>query len=146
MRYKLIAFSLPFVFAAKAFAAPGGLACDWVDKEALAAFGLSNAESKEPSSGIEVQGSSLCTFAAPDSRLPSLTITAQPDAGIFVLKPVCNWIVPPHSDVEIGLCYMNVGHSSAVLNLAVSSSSNMQSILSAQLERLYNKQLESAPK
>jgi hypothetical protein len=144
MRNQLIAFCLPFVFAAKAFAAPAGSACDWVDQEALVELGLANSVPKESPVG---RGAS-CTFAAPDVPIPSLIVTVQLVSDDFVLKPVCNWGTPQFSSVELGICYMNIGHASVGFTLMVTqpSTSAIQSALSAQVERLFNKHVEAAPK
>lgn len=148
MRNKLIAFSLPFVFAAKAFSAPADSACDWVDQEALAALGLANSVPKLSPIGNGVQGSGSCTFAAPNAPIPSFIVSVQPANDGFVFKPICDWRVPQPSNVELGLCSMSVGHASVALTLIVASPSTpaMQSTLSAQAERLFNKHVEAAPK
>lgn len=145
MRNKLIAFFLPLVFAAKAFSASAGSACDWVDQEALVALGLENAVSKVLPNNTGVQGSNSCTISASDAP-PSLIVTIQPLEADFVLKPICDWLAPQLTGVEMGICYMNYGHTFTVLTLIVPSPSDMPSTLSAQVERLYNKHLESAPK
>lgn len=147
MRNKLIALFLPLVITAKAFSAPAGSACDWVDQEALAALGLANAVSKASPIGPSVQVSS-CAIATPDTPQPSLIVIAQSSSVDHVIKPVCNWGPPISLSIQIGTCFMDVGYTSVTFNLMVapSSTSAMQSTLSAQVERLFNKHLDAAAK
>jgi hypothetical protein len=148
MRNKFIAFSLLFVFAAKAFSAPANSACDWVDQEALAALGLVNAVLK-----VEPQVTGIpddhCTFAAPNAPIPFLMVGEGPVSGDLVLKPICQWSDLQLSNIGgMGVCFIRVGHRHATLTLMVapSSDSKMYSTLSAQAERLFNKHLEAAQK
>lgn len=149
MRNKLIAFSLPFVFAAKAFSAPADSACDWVDQEALAALGLANAVPKVAPQGTGTPKADQCTFAAPNTPIPSLNVSVKSATDNLVLKPVCQWtdFQQPNAS-EMGFCYMNIGHTSVAFTLMVTppSTSAMQSALSAQAERLFNKHVEAAQK
>ena len=146
MRNKLIALFLPLVITTKAFSAPAGSACDWVDQEALAALGLANAVPKVTSQEASAQKVDECTFAAPNAPIPSLKVSVKPNTDIGVLKPVCQWTDFPQSDM--GFCFMKVGDSFVSLTLMTepSSASNMQSTLSTQAERLLNEHLDTASK
>lgn len=150
MRNKLIAFSLPLVFAAKAFAAPADSACGWVDNEALAALGLHNTVRQMAPQGTDTPKVDQCTFAAPNAPIPSLKVSVELATDNLVLKPVCQWtdFRQPNAG-EMGLCFMKVGYSYVSLTLMTapsSAASTIQSTLRAQAERLYNKHLEAASK
>jgi len=105
MRNKLIAFFLPLVITAKAFAAPADSACGWVDNEVLAALGLDNAVPQMALQGTDNPKVNQCTFTALDAPLHSLMITIQPIAADFALKPNCDWqaLQFPGAEVEMEL-------------------------------------------
>ena len=151
MRNKLIAFSLPFVFAANALATPGDSACYWVDKEALAALGLANSVAQVAPQGTGTPKAEQCTFSAPNAAIPSLKVSVEPNTDNSVLKPICQWtdFQMPHAG-DVGVCFMKVENSNVSLTLMTEppspSAATIQATLSAHAERLYNKHLESAAK
>ncbi len=148
MRNKLIYFFLlSLLSTTKAFAAPAGSACDWVDQEALAALGLANAVSKEASPDSGAQDITKCTIEVPNAPMPSLRVSVEPSPHDFVRKPFCDW-QSQLTSVELGICSANVRDTlvTVVYLVPASSASGMESTFSDQIERLFNKYLETAAK